>query len=292
MDGYTKQIQDILKKASNEKRALTLEEQQKINEIQGKMKTNAVKSLSDTEVESKVILERLKGYSNRITSEQASEVIKNAENQRKQAVDKANKQYDETVRTIIKMRDESKSITKDQADKMIAEAERQKKGSISKAGEMKDGVVEKVKSMNSDIIKDIDESDGHIKTRWEKLKDWFANNPIIRWIRTQTSGDSGGDAGQNWTGTTNWRGGLTYLHERGWELYDLPKGARVYNHQASEEMVMRTAESVAEKVASRMLGNVQGNSGVNVTQNIYSPTPRPSEVARQTKNSLRELGYW
>ncbi len=52
---------------------------------------------------------------------------------------------------------------------------------------------------------------------------------------------------------------------------------------------MQTAESVATKVANNVLKGFNGSNGINVVQNIYSPTPSPSEVARQTKNNLREL---
>lgn len=283
-DAHTKRIQEILEKASEEKRALTRAEQQEINEIQNEMKVNAIEALSETEIESKVILERLKEYSTRITAEQASEVIANAEEQRIKAVEAAEQQYQETVANIIRMRDETGVITADQADRLIADAQRQKDESIVAAGEMKKGVVNQIKEMNADIIKDIDTTDGSIKTRWDKLKDWFRNNPIVRHIKTMTSG---GDIGANWAGTDYWRGGLTTLHERGYEVYDLPRGTRIYNHEASEDLVMRTAEAVAAKIADG--ATPQAGGGVNVTQHIYVPTPSPSEVARQTKRNLQTM---
>ncbi|BDR80697.1 hypothetical protein N072000002_09530 [Clostridium tetani] len=289
IDSYEKRIKEIMNKASKENRELKKEEQQEINSIQEKMRTNAVKTLSASEVEQKVIMERLKSYSSRITAEQASVVIKNAEKQKQESVSAAEKQYDETVRNIIKMRDETKTITHDQAEKLIEEAERQKEESITKAGEMKKTVVQKIKEMNEDSLKNIDETDGHIMTKWESLKNWFANNPIIRWIKTKTSG-GGGSVDSNWTGNNYFRGGLTTLHERGEEIYDLPKGTRIYNVERSEQMVLETAEQVATKVANSVLNGFNGGTnGINVTQNIYSPTPSPSEVARQTKNSLRGL---
>ena len=292
-DKYVKQIQSILDKASKEKRALTKDEQEKINEIQEKMKTEGVKKLSETEKESKVILNRIKDYGKRITAEQASEVIKNAEKQRKGAVDKANQQYTQTVAQIKKMRDNTKEISADQADKMIKEAERQKNESIKKAQGLKDGVVKKIGEMNKDTLSKIDEGDGHIKTKWEELGDWFNNNPIVRWIKTKVSGKD--DADSNWTGNNYFRGGLTYLHDApgknaNYELYDLPRGTRIYNHDASVDLVTKTAEQVATKVAEGVLGRFNGaNGGINVTQNIYSPAPTPSEIARQSKNNLREL---
>lgn len=52
---------------------------------------------------------------------------------------------------------------------------------------------------------------------------------------------------------------------------------------------MQTAESVATKVANSVLKGFNGSNGINVTQHIYSPVPTPSELARQSKNNLREL---
>jgi hypothetical protein len=42
--------------------------------------------------------------------------------------------------------------------------------------------------------------------------------------------------GGNAAGTSNWRGGLTWVGERGAELVDLPAGSRVYPHGRSESM--------------------------------------------------------
>ncbi|ACL19519.1 phage tail tape measure protein, TP901 family [Desulfitobacterium hafniense DCB-2] len=284
IDNYTKQIQEILIKASEDKRALTLEEQQEINEIQEKMRVNAVKSLSDSEVESKVILERLKEYSTRITAEQASEVIANAERQRKEAVDKAEQQYQETVKNIIRMRDETGVISADQADRLIKDATRQKNEGIVKAQELKDGVVEKIRSMNRDILNDINITDGSIKNGWNKLKDWFGNNPITRWVRTQMSGEDNLDIGQNWAGTSSWRGGLTTLHERGWEIFDLPKGTRVYPHEASVELVNKMAQSFASQSRGGFgLGKVEVNLNVhgNLDKSILPQVERVLESSSQ-----------
>ncbi|HWQ89526.1 MAG TPA: phage tail tape measure protein [Desulfitobacteriaceae bacterium] len=263
IDGYTKRIQAILTLASQENRALTLNEQQEINGIQDKMKTGAVKALSEQELESKVILERLKGYEGRITAEQAAEVIKNANKQRDDAVSAANQQYDGTLRNIIKMRDESKVITADQATKMLADAEKQKIDSITKAEELKKGVVEKIGEMNTDVLNKLDTNNGAIKSRWQTLGDWFRNNPIIRSIFTSDAGSS--YIGSNASGTDSWQGGPTFIHERGYELYDLPQGTRIFNHDASQDLVLKTAEAVARHV----LAGAQGVS--NVSAQVFMP---------------------
>lgn len=294
-DKYVADIQAILQKASDEKRALTLEEQQEINDIQEKMKETGIKKLSETEEESNAILGRIKDYGTRITTEQASEIIKNAETQRRESVQKATDQYNQTVAEIRKMCDEDKIITAEQADAMIADAERQKNDSIDKAEGMKTEVVKKIGEMNEDTLKQIDDNDGHIKTKWEELKAWFENNPIIRWIKTKTSGSKHDDADRNWTGNQHFMGGFTYLHDapgksNNYELYDLPRGTRIYNHDASEDLVLKTAEMVATKVANMTINGSNGRGGIAIEKLIVtSPTPSPSEVARQTKNSLQQL---
>ncbi|GAB6150202.1 phage tail tape measure protein [Clostridium novyi] len=284
---YNHKIMDILNRASKEKRSLTADEVKTINQYQENMRKNAVQSLSKEEIESKVILERLKTYGTRVTAEQASNIIKNAEQQRVKSVDNANRQFIETKSKIEYMRDVTGSITAEQATKMIKEAERQKNETIKKAEAQKAQVIKQMQEQNSQVLKDIDTTDGSIMTKWDKLKSWFANNPIVRWIKTKTSGGETPDG--NWTGNNYFRGGLTYLHERGEELYDLPRGTRIYNHQLSEKMVMQTAEAMAEKVFNKMTKGVNNGGGINVTQNIYTPTASPSEIARQTKNNLQQM---
>lgn len=48
--------------------------------------------------------------------------------------------------------------------------------------------------------------------------------------------NDGEEPDQTASGTNSWRGGLTYIHERGGELVDLPRGSRVYPHDKSLQM--------------------------------------------------------
>jgi phage-related protein len=51
--------------------------------------------------------------------------------------------------------------------------------------------------------------------------------------------------GANANGTTNWRGGLTWVGERGPELVDVPRGSRILNNRDSMEMNKLQVEVVA-----------------------------------------------
>lgn len=61
--------------------------------------------------------------------------------------------------------------------------------------------------------------------------------------------------GNNYTGTDYWRGGLTYLHERGGEIVDLDQGSRVYPHDRSVAMAYN--DGLALGVSSSGMGGGQ-----------------------------------
>ena len=62
--------------------------------------------------------------------------------------------------------------------------------------------------------------------------------------------------GHNATGTSYWRGGTTWVHERGAEIIDLPKGSRIYPH--SESLKMAYNEGAKN-------GQGRGASSINIT---------------------------
>lgn len=256
IDKYQKQINDIIKKASEEHRQITDKEAKSIDEIQKKMKEDAVKTLSDNEVEAKVILERMKGNDEHITAEMASNHIKELNRARDKAIEAANSECDKRIAEIIRMRDESKVISSDQADKLIADAKRQRDDTVSAAKETRDKAVKEITSMNSDITKDVDTTTGKVKSKWDKLKDaWNSGwGSLVKNFFVNTFFQSHGKKPDgNWTGNSHFKGGLTYLHERGYELYDLPSGTKIYNHESSEQMVLETARQTAQSIASSML---------------------------------------
>ena len=70
-----------------------------------------------------------------------------------------------------------------------------------------------------------------------------------------------------------------------YELYNLPGGPKTYNHEASQDMVLKTAQEVARNV----MGGIK-SGGIVQNLVVNSPTPlTPSEVARQSRNAMREL---
>ena len=168
---HTQRIQEILNAASAKGRELTAQEMQEINSLQQQMKVNAVQSLSETEVESKAILERMKQQAGEMTAQQAVEVVKNSSEQKNKAVENANAQYDESIKAIIRQRDESGTISAEQAKKLIADAKLQRDESITCATEMHNGVIEQAKKQAGDHVSQVDWEKGEVKTKWTQMLD-------------------------------------------------------------------------------------------------------------------------
>lgn len=295
--GYEEEIKGIIQKASDERRKLTDDERIEINRLQKEMKEEAVRVLSENEIEAKVILERMKEYDERITAEQASEHIKKLNESKEKAIEAANEEYDKRLTAIIKLRDEAKVISAEQAEALIKDAQNQRDEIIKSAKETKEEAIRKMKEMNEELETQVDTSTGKILTWWDKLKNWwdgwkpkskeFDYNVTSSYSYSNLGSTGGANTvDANYRGTNSWRGGLTTLHEKGYEVYDLPRGTRIYNHEASEDLVIKTADAVAKRIVGETSGS---KGGFNVTQNIYAPVSSPSEIARQSKKHLQTL---
>lgn len=266
IDKYQNQINEIIKKASDEHRQISDAESKTIDDIQKKMKENAVKTLASNEVESRVILERMKDYDGNITAEMASKHIKELNKSRDESVKAANDECDKRIAEIIRMQKETGVISEDQANKLISDAKKQRDETVKAAGETRDQAVDKITNMNSTIKKDVDTTTGNVKSNWDKLKDSWNNGwgSLVKNFFVNTFFKSHGEKpGGNWTGNSHFEGGLTYLHERGYELYDLPTGTKVYNHESSEQMVLETAKQTAKGVIESMMSD-SGNSNGDI----------------------------
>jgi len=67
-------------------------------------------------------------------------------------------------------------------------------------------------------------------------------------------GKTGGVFGQNAAGTSNWRGGLTMVHEKGGEIMDLPQGTRIYPHERSLNMMRNSGVTISiPKLADQLV---------------------------------------
>lgn len=245
---YQAEIKAIFEKAAEEHRSITQKEADEIKEIQARMKAQAIQSLTESEKEQAAIFERMRLTANDLSDRQASEVIKNSARQRDETTKLANEQYEKVVASITRQRAEGVIQSDEQAKSMIDAAARTRDGAVTHAEDMHKQVVNELEKQNKDVRDKIRESDGEIKTWWDSLKDWFKNNPIIRFITTRSTTEGtlpNGEIDNNASGTSYFDGGLTTMHEDGYEVYSLPRGTKIYNHAASEDMVLKMAQELA-----------------------------------------------
>jgi len=251
-DQGLQQIKDITAKATAANRSATQAELDQIAAIKANMERQAIGALTASVAEQDVILERAHIQAKNITLEQASDVIAASAKQRDETINQANAEYQGVVNSIARQRSEGVVIADDEAARLIDAAERKRSLSISKAQEMHYAVVDELGKQNAEVKTKLDEGDGHIKRQWEALKAWFSGNPIRPVIITpnvkEGGAHSGGGTYSRATGDNNFPGGLTTMHERGYEVYNLPRGSQIYNHEASEDMVLKTAQEVARGV--------------------------------------------
>ncbi|MFP7447114.1 phage tail tape measure protein [Bacillus infantis] len=165
-----KVINEIWAKALAENRDLTDAEYTQINLIKEGMVNDGIRILSESEVESKSILERMKADASIITAEQAAEVVKNSKKQKDEVVAEANKQYDESVQEIIRLRDETGTITADMATRMIADAKKQRDDTVAHAEDMHKSVVTEAQNQAKDHIEKVNWETGEVLSKWEMFK--------------------------------------------------------------------------------------------------------------------------
>ncbi|MFJ5768150.1 phage tail tape measure protein [Lysinibacillus sp. NPDC093210] len=168
-------VKAIMQKAADEKRELTEREHEVINNYNQSMKENAVRTFSESELEQKVILERMKENASIISAEQAAEVVKNAVKQKEDVLKEANETYEKRIAQIIQMRDETGVISAEQADKMIAEATKARDQTVLLAEEQHQKIVETAQKQADEHVEKVNWETGEILSKWEVFKNKHAD---------------------------------------------------------------------------------------------------------------------
>lgn len=302
MNIYEKQANDILTKSLEGKASIADEEARTLYDIQNRMKTNAVKALSEQAVESEIILTRMKDYDSGITREQCSDHIKQINDARDKVVEAANDEYEKRIESIIRGRDQSKTIKADEADKLIAEAQRQRDGIIENAEYTRQGALDKVREMGKEVYDQIDTDTGEALGLFGRLSAWWDSWHPKAQVFTYTIQSSGGTSGGNIRAGTAMayasgtsalglsRDVVTTMNERGYELYQLNRGDRIWNNQASEAIVMESAKQVARQVAQEVLKGIKTTGSKNIIEVPVILDGR--EIARATAPYQDEIDYY
>lgn len=170
-------IKEITEQAAAEKRQLTEREYEIINNYNQMMKENAVQTFTESELEQKVIMERMKENASAVSAEQAAAVVKNAVAQKEKVIKEANETYEKNIAQIIKMRDETGDISAEQAEKMIAEAKKSRDQTVALAEERHEKIVSEAKTQAGEHVEQVNWETGEVLKKWQVFK----NNAEETW---------------------------------------------------------------------------------------------------------------
>lgn len=185
-------IKAINDKAAKEGRVLTASEEQKIttikrnaanqrktsnqmysNQIQTiskKQETAVVSSLSKSAKEQKLILGKLKDSSGKLSTEQASKVVKESKRAKDGAVKEANSKYKKVVAAADEEYYVNGNITKKQHDDIVKKARSQKNKTVKAATEMHEQVVSQAQSQATGHLNQVDWETGQSLSKWDNFK--------------------------------------------------------------------------------------------------------------------------
>ena len=203
------QITAIMQGAAEQNRALTDNEWSKINNIQSKMMDLGVSNLSETQIEYETIMRNLKDNATHISLEQASEIIKNAQQTRDETVAQAENQYSSVLLEAQKMLDVG-AINGEQYQDIIDAAKKSHDDTIFQATDQYQKIYDTASLKLGELSRYIDENTGEIKSYWQVFWD-----------------DAGAKWSEFWTGIGHGWENFRSSVEEGWNNFwnvTLPSG--------------------------------------------------------------------
>lgn len=174
-------INEIVAQARAEERTLTQAEADEITRIRDEMQNTGIQHLSETEIEYQTIMNRLKDNATRVSLEQASEIIQNAQTTRDETIAAAQTQY-ATVELEAQRMLGVGAINQEQYDAILLAAQTTRDESILAAQEQYQTIYDTTTEKLGDTAKYIDSETGAIKSKW----DVFCDNVAQKWTQKWT----------------------------------------------------------------------------------------------------------
>lgn len=173
LTAYEAEVNAIMQQAAAENRAVTEAEWAEIYRIQDEMQSMGVSALSESAIEYETIMRNLKDNSTRVSLEQASEIIKNAQETRDETIKAAEDQYSSVLLEAKRML-EAGVINEEQYQTIIDAAKEAKDSTVADAISQYDSILSTTKEKLGEAAKYIDTETGDIKTKWQVFTDDLA----------------------------------------------------------------------------------------------------------------------
>ncbi|WP_150284357.1 phage tail tape measure protein [Rummeliibacillus sp. TYF-LIM-RU47] len=284
-------INRILKRAAKEKRQITEEERQEINQEQEKMRSSAVKTLSKSAKEQRTIMTMLKNESGRISAKQAANIVKQSKKAKDAAIKEAEKKYKAVIVAADTEYKDNKSITKKQYEAIKDNAEKARDAAKDAAKDMHKNVVNEAKKQAEEHVKEVDWETGQVLTKWDKFKQGLAgvwngiagflnkglkalgsdasiptfstnNTSYTTSAKSKVINNQGNSIASNARGTNYHPGGPSVVGEEGPELAYTPYGdARLVGSKGAEivDLPRGTRVLTASQTSQMMSGGLKGS---------------------------------
>ncbi|CEK35479.1 TP901 family phage tail tape measure protein,Phage-related protein,phage tail tape measure protein, TP901 family, core region [[Clostridium] sordellii] len=174
-------INEILQTALNENRELNKAEEIEIQNHYNNIKNTGLEIMSKSAEELKAIKKELNIHSKELSAQQASDVIQEAEKQRKGSIEKAQNEYQKRLKYAEMLRSKGSAENEQLATKVISEANRMKEEQITAANKTADSVINSAKVQAGEYSKYIDSMTGKVLSGWEVMGNSVDNFVLKMW---------------------------------------------------------------------------------------------------------------
>ena len=159
-------INELVATARTQGRELQEHELAEINRITKDMLDTGIRHLSENETEALVIKERLKQNKERLTVEEAQNILKQSKELKEKSIQDAEDQYNGVLTAAVLLK-EAGAINEEEYDAMVQNAEEAKNEQIEKATETYEQIKEETRIGMGNLANTIDFESGAIKTKWD-----------------------------------------------------------------------------------------------------------------------------
>ena len=268
----------------DEKRALTQQEKDELNQIQREMQEQAIKTLSASEKEQIAIKETMRREKGKIDAKTASETVKRSAEARDGVIKEANKQYEDVVATATYQAEVLGTITKEEADEIIKQAGYRRDETVNHAKAQHRDVVREAKDQAKEHVREVDWETGEIKSKWRIAKEDISRTAREMWGELKSHfSDGWADLKRN---TAKGVDGLRQAVANGAAGFHNAL-ASLWNGGAA------LAETALRGIANGMNWVIKkfGGKGFNVNVNIDRVKPIQSKYQAQTGTNSRGIAH-